>query len=96
MTGLHWPRWNVILASNDWTAPNFAVDLTDMPGDKSWPLVTATFVLVPKNPDKAASSAAVLKFYSWAFDHGDEAATSLEYVPLPRNVKEAIKATWNK
>ena len=84
------------VASNDWTASNFAVDLTDMPGDQSWPLVTATFALVPKNPDKVVSSAAVLKFYSWAFDHGDEAAISLEYVPLPRNVKEAIKATWNK
>lgn len=79
----------------DWSsAPNFAVDLTDMPGEGSWPMVTATFVLVPKDPAKAKMSAAVLKFFGWAFDHGDEAATNLAYVPLPQSVKESIKAAW--
>ncbi len=81
--------------NTDWTAaPHFAVDLTDMPGEDSWPLVTATFVLVPKDTAKAKMSAAVLKFFGWAFDHGDEAATNLAYVPLPRPVKESIKAAW--
>ncbi len=84
-------------ASADWTAvQNFAVDLTDTPGDQSWPLVTATFVLVPQNPAKAAASANVLKFFGWALDNGDEAARKLQYVPLPKTVKDAIKALWKK
>lgn len=85
------------VANADWThAENFAVDLTDTPGEKSWPIVTPTFVLVPKNPDKAATSAATIRFFSWAFDHGDDAARSLQYVPLPASVKTEIAKTWSK
>ncbi|GLS46048.1 phosphate ABC transporter substrate-binding protein PstS [Methylobacterium brachythecii] len=81
----------------DWAkAKNFAVDLTYQPGERSWPIVTATFVLVPKSPAKAASSATILKFFGWAFAHGDEAAKSLQYVPLPRSVKAQIEGTWGK
>jgi len=78
----------------DWTVPNYAVDLTDMPGDKSWPIVTATFVLVPQNPDKAAASAAALRFFRWAYAHGDDAARSLQFVPLPERVKSAVTKDW--
>ena len=81
----------------DWmAAPNFAVDLTDTPGEKSWPIVAATFILVPRNPAKAATSDATLKFFTWAFDHGDDAAKALQYVPLPGNVKVAIRAKWRR
>ncbi len=77
-------------ANGDWSVPNYAVDLTDMPGEQSWPIVTATFVLVPKAPGKAATSAAALKFFAWAFAHGDEAARSMQFVPLPDKVKADI------
>lgn len=77
-------------ANGDWSVPNYAVDLTDMPGARSWPIVTATFVLVPKTPGKAATSAAALKFFTWAFAHGDEAARSMQFVPLPDKVKADI------
>jgi phosphate transport system substrate-binding protein len=78
----------------DWTVPNYAVDLTDMPGDQSWPIVTATFVLVPRNPSKAATSNATLQFFKWAFAHGDGAARSLQFVPLPDKVKADITRNW--
>lgn len=74
----------------DWSVPNYAVDLTDMPGEQSWPIVTATFVLVPKNPSKAATSVAALKFFKWAFAHGDDVARSMQFVPLPDKVKADI------
>lgn len=81
----------------DWAAShNFAVDLTNMPGEKSWPLVTATFVLVPKTQAKAQSAAAVLKFFDWAFTHGDKAAKALQYVPLPHAVKDQIRSAWKQ
>lgn len=79
----------------DWTVPNYAVDLTDMPGEQSWPIVTATFVLVPKSSRKAATSSATLQFFKWAFAHGDEAARSLQFVPLPDKVKADISKNWN-
>jgi phosphate transport system substrate-binding protein len=84
-------------ANADWTLQqNFAVDLTDMPGEQSWPLVTATFVLVPKNPERAAAYANALKFFGWAFANGDESAKSLDYVPLPETVKQRIMSSWTK
>jgi phosphate transport system substrate-binding protein len=78
----------------DWTVPNYAVDLTDMLGEQSWPIVTATFVLVPKDPSKATASEATLKFFKWAFAHGDAAARSLQFVPLPDKVKADVTKNW--
>ena len=43
-------------ASNaDWAhAPGYYLILTDQPGDKSWPIVASTFILMHKEPaDKA-------------------------------------------
>jgi len=81
----------------DWTkVQNFAIDLNDQPGATSWPIVSATFVLVPTNPADPAKGAAVLKFFSWAFAHGDAAATKLEYVALPASVKAQVEAAFKK
>jgi phosphate transport system substrate-binding protein len=78
----------------DWNVPNHAVDLTDTPGEQSWPIVTATFVLVPKSPSKAGTSSATLQFFKWAFAHGDDAARSLQFVPLPDKIKADIAKGW--
>ena len=81
-------------AAADWThASNFAVDLNDEPG-ASWPIVSATFVLLPTNPTDPAKSAAVLKFFDWAYANGDPVAHDLQYVPLPAAVKAAVRAVW--
>ncbi|MBI5131959.1 MAG: phosphate ABC transporter substrate-binding protein PstS [Rhodopseudomonas palustris] len=76
--------------NGDWSVPNYAVDLTDMPGEQSWPIVTATFALVPRSPAKAATSAAALQFFKWAWAHGDATARSMQFVPLPGKVKADI------
>ena len=75
---------------------NFAVDLNDQPGDKSWPIVSATFVLLPTNPAAPAQSAAVLKFFDSSFKNGDATAESLQYVPLPAAVKTSVRASWSQ
>lgn len=49
--------------------------------------------LLQESPDKAASANA-LKFFKWAYEHGDAAATSLDYVALPENAVKAIEASW--
>ena len=78
-------------AGADWTgAQNFAVDLNDQPGAASWPIVSATFVLLPTNPADAARSAAVVKFFEWGLANGDATAKQLQYVALPPAVKAQI------
>jgi phosphate transport system substrate-binding protein len=85
-------------ASNaDWSkVQNFAVDLNDQPGAESWPIVSATFVLLPTDPKDPKQSAAVKKFFDWGFTHGNDLATSMLYVPLPDSVHAAIRAAWAK
>ena len=82
-------------ASADWGhVQNFAVDLNDQPGAKSWPIESATFVLLPTDPKEPAQSAAVQKFFDWGFAHGSDLATELQYIPLPASVQNAVRAAW--
>lgn len=82
-------------AAADWTgAANYAVSLINRPGATSWPIVSATFILLPKDPKDAARSAAVMKFFDWAYKNGDATARELLYIPLPDAVKESVRAAW--
>ena len=82
-------------ASADWLGtPGFSVILTDQPGDQSWPIAGATFILIHKKPPDAAAASEALKFFSWAYAHGGEMAAALDYVPLPASVIGAVEKMW--
>jgi phosphate transport system substrate-binding protein len=81
--------------NGDWkNAPNYAVNLIDTQGPTSWPIVSATFILLPKDPKDPARSANVLKFFDWAYNNGGAIANGLEYIPLPKAVQDAVRASW--
>ena len=84
-------------ASNgDWaSAQNFAVSLINQPGAQSWPIVSATFLIVPKDPKDPKRAGDVLKFVDWAYDNGAQIATSLEYIPLPKAVQQTVRTAWS-
>lgn len=82
-------------AAADWAAaPGMYLILTDAPGDKSWPIAGATFILLHKVQDNPAQCREVLKFFSWAYKNGGQMAINLDYVPLPDNVVSLIRQTW--
>lgn len=82
-------------ANADWkAAPGYGIILNNQPGEKAWPITSATFILMHKKSEKPANSTAALKFFDWAYTSGDKLATDLEYVPLPANVKDMVRATW--
>ncbi len=81
-------------ANADWSTPNFAANLIDTHGAASWPVVTPTFILLPKNPQDATRAQNVMRFFDWAYRNGDAIATELDYVPLPESVENAIRAAW--
>ena len=84
-------------AAADWSkVQNFAVDLNDQPGTDSWPIESATFVLVPTDSKDAAQDAAVEKFFNWGYKNGNKIATDMLYVPLPSAVQDAVEATWKR
>ncbi len=81
----------------DWKgAKDYAVSLIDQPGATSWPIVSATFLLIPTDPKDPARAQTVLKWANWDYEHGDAIATQLEYVPLPATVKDLVRATWKQ
>jgi len=84
-------------AGADWKGtPGFRVLLTNQPGATSWPITGATFILVYKKQDKPETAKAVLKFFDWAYHHGDKLAEQLDYVPMPASVVNLVEATWKK
>ncbi|MGU3494777.1 phosphate ABC transporter substrate-binding protein PstS [Xanthobacteraceae bacterium A53D] len=80
----------------DWAgSKDFAASMINTPGKGAWPIVSPTYILLPKNPTDAAKSAEVLKFFEWAYTkEGGEIAEKLHYIPLPESVVERIKAAW--
>jgi phosphate transport system substrate-binding protein len=84
-------------ANADWaSAPGFGLLLTDQPGASSWPIVHATFVLMPKKAPNARESAVALALFNWGYDKGGPLAEQLDYVPLPPHVVTTIKRSWRE
>ena len=84
-------------ANADWVhAPGFVLILANQPGKDSWPMTASTWALVYKNQDKAETGKEVLKFFDVALKTGQEAAASLDYVPMPDNVVKLIEESWSK
>jgi len=85
-------------AGADWTSvPGMGISLNNQKGEKSWPITSASFILMYKTPVDKTKSNETLKFFEWAFKNGGKSAESLEYVPLPANVTDYIaKNVWSK
>jgi len=82
-------------ANADWSSvPGYGVILANQPGAESWPMTAATFILIPKQPQDPAAAAEALKFFAWAYAHGDKMAEELDYVPMPKPVVAQIEKAW--
>jgi phosphate transport system substrate-binding protein len=82
-------------ANANWKSqPGYGVILANQPGDKSWPMTAATWILVYKKPADPAATAEALKFFAWAYKNGGKMAESLDYVPMPANVVKDVEQSW--
>ncbi|GHU04183.1 phosphate-binding protein PstS [Alphaproteobacteria bacterium] len=80
-------------AGAEWTKSFYQI-LTDQPGDGSWPITSATFIMMKKAAEKPGQSAAALDFFAWAYKNGDAQASELDYVPMPQAVKDIAAQSW--
>lgn len=79
-------------AAADWkNAKDFIVNMTDEPGESSWPITGATYIILFRTQDDALKGKAMVKFWEWCFDQGGASASELKYVPLPAAVTNVIK-----
>jgi len=89
------PAFQAAAEKADWKgAKNFAASMINLDGDKAWPITSATFILLPKDPKDAAQSATVLKFFDWAYKDGGDIAKKLHYISLPTEVTDEVRKTW--
>jgi phosphate transport system substrate-binding protein len=85
-------------AGADWfSVPGMGISMVNAKGAESWPISTASFILMYKEPTDKAQSAEVLKFFDWAFKGGKQMASDLDYVPLPDTLTTAIRTkVWSQ
>lgn len=85
-------------AGADWfSVPGMGVSMVNAKGDASWPISTASFILMYKTPSDKAESAEVLKFFDWSFKNGKKLASDIDYVPLPDSLTDQIRAkVWSQ
>ena len=85
-------------AGADWfSVPGMGVSMVNAKGANSWPISTASFILMYKAPADKAAAAEALKFFDWAFKNGKKMAADLDYVPLPDSLTEQIRTrVWSQ
>ncbi len=85
-------------AGADWfSVPGMGLSIVNQKGAQSWPITTASFILMYKNPADKATSDEVLKFFDWSFKNGKKMAIDLDYVPLPDSLTKQIREkVWSQ
>lgn len=85
-------------AGADWfSVPGMGLSIVDQKGDATWPVTTASFIIMYKDPTDKETSREVLKFFDWAFKNGKQLALDLDYVPLPDSLTKQIRErVWNQ
>jgi phosphate transport system substrate-binding protein len=82
-------------ANADWSkAPGFYLILSNQPGELSWPMTAATFILMYKKPVDVTASNEALKFFTYCYDKGADQAKALDYIPMPDAVIAQVKKAW--
>jgi len=80
-----------------WNAANaFNENLIDMPGMESWPIATASYILIKKNSDNAEQRQALIDFLNWSLRLGNFDVANLDFLPIERSVYLQIRDILNE
>lgn len=82
----------------DWfSVPGMGLSIVDQANPAAWPISSASFIIMYKNPKDPRQSQEVLKFFDWAFRNGGNLARELDYVPLPGSLTAQIRdRVWSQ
>lgn len=85
-------------AGADWfSIPGMGLSIVDQRGDAVWPVTTASFILMYRDPTDKKQAHEALKFFDWAFKNGKKDAIDLDYVPLPDSLTQQIRQrVWSQ
>lgn len=71
---------------------NLRAFIANPDGEQAYPIVTYTWLLIPKTFDDKNKAIATEAMIQYALTKGQEVSGSLGYVPLPQNVREKVAA----
>ncbi|MDQ6962504.1 MAG: hypothetical protein Q9M28_08265 [Mariprofundaceae bacterium] len=78
-----------------WQDTMHKITLTDMLGDDVWPITGVTFILMQKAQLDSQKTKALLDFFKWCYNEGDQWAEYLDYVPIPSVVfEDIVQSSW--
>ena len=85
-------------AGADWFAvPGMGLSIVNQPGKDTWPITTASFIIMYKDPADKKASQEVIKFFDWAFKNGAKMSAELDYVHLPEKLQNDIRSrVWSQ
>jgi len=85
-------------AGADWfSVPGMGLSIVDQPGKNTWPISTASFIIMYKDPVNKKDSQEAIKFFDWAFKYGAKMSEELDYVHLPEVLQAQIRTrVWSQ
>ncbi len=85
-------------AGADWfSVPGMGLSIVNQPGKDTWPISTASFIIMYKDPADKRASQEVIKFFDWAFKNGKKLSEELDYVHLPEKLQADIRTrVWSQ
>ena len=69
---------------------DFRFSITNAPGDGSYPIAGATWLLVYQDQKDAAKGKKIVEFLKWALTKGETRARDLDYAPLPAALRDRV------
>lgn len=76
----------------DWfSVPGMGLSIVDQKNPNAWPVSSASFIIMYKDPADKKASQEVLKFFDWAFKNGKKMSEELDYVHLPDALTKQIR-----
>ncbi len=68
-----------------------AISIVDGPGNQSYPIAGYTYILLYMDQQDCSKAQKLIDFFKWAYsDAGDKDATDLQYVALPKEIKDQV------
>jgi len=76
----------------DWfSVPGMGLSIVDQKNPNAWPVSSASFIIMYREPKNKATSDEVLKFFDWSFKNGRKMSEELDYVHLPDSLTKQIR-----
>jgi phosphate transport system substrate-binding protein len=69
---------------------DFRFSMVNAPGEKTYPIAGATWLLVYQQQKDSAKGKKLVEFLNWALTKGEGMASSLDYAPLPEKLRDRV------